>query len=350
MDLLGLTPSELRERLGDRLDRPFRADQIYEAIYRHGARSFEEMTTLSLALRRTLREEFEIGVPEAVDQEVSADGTTKFLFRLADGVTIETVDIPSPRRRTLCLSSQAGCALACTFCVTGYWGGGRNLSAGEILGQVLGVVGHLPYGNEGLNLVMMGMGEPLHNLENLRRALEILSEAISWRRMTVSTVGAVEGIRELATWSDRPNLAVSLHAPDDERRSRIMPINRTHPLDELFAALGDFPLESHRKITFEYLLIRDFNDQDTDADALSRRIAAVPGKVNLIPVNPDPVLGPEMKPPSAERVRAFAERLRKRGVLTTVRQRRGDDVSAACGQLRSPTREPRGFRRSNLSF
>jgi 23S rRNA (adenine2503-C2)-methyltransferase len=329
------------------LDKPFRAQQIYQAIYRQGLTEFSAMTTLSKSLREQLAEGFRISVPVPEEVATSGDGTRKMLLRLTDGVTVEAVDIPTPRRRTLCISSQAGCALACTFCVTGYWGAGRNLTCGEIVGQVLAILGKLPYGAESVNIVLMGMGEPIHNLENVRPALEILSEAISWRRMTLSTVGVVAGIREMAAWPQRPNLAISLHAPDDARRDRIMPINRTHPLEELFATLAEYPLERGRRITFEYLLIRDFNDRLEDASALADRVRRIDSKVNLIPLNPDPVLGSEMAPPLPEQVERFAERLRERGVTTTVRQRRGDDVSAACGQLRAPGREPRGFRRSS---
>jgi 23S rRNA (adenine2503-C2)-methyltransferase len=350
LDLLGLTRAEIFEQLADLLDRPFRADQIHQAIYRQGARRFDEMTTLGVELRRRLGERCVIGLPAVVDERRSDDGTRKVLFALADGATVEAVEIPSRWGTTLCLSSQAGCALGCTFCVTGYWGAGRDLSAGEVLGQVLGISGRLPYGTERLNIVLMGMGEPLHNLDKVRAALELLAEAISWRHMTLSTVGVVDGIRRLAEWPKRPNLAVSLHAPDDERRSRIMPINRTHGLDELFATLSDYPLERGRRITFEYLMIDGFNDAEGDAAALAARVRPLPSKVNLIPINPDPVLGERMAPPPAPRVEAFARRLRDLGVTTTVRRRRGDDVSAACGQLCAPGREPRGFRRSNLSF
>ncbi len=350
IDLLGLSREEIASALGDLLDRPFRAEQIHQAIYRQGARSFDEMTALGLALRERLSEGFTIGLPDVVDERTAGDGTRKMLFELADGATIESVEIPSRWGTTLCLSSQAGCALACSFCVTGYWGAGRNLSAGEILGQVLAISGRLPYGTERLNIVLMGMGEPMHNLVAVRSALETLAEAISWRHMTLSTVGVIEGIREMATWQRRPNLAVSLHAPDDERRDRIMPINRTHPLGELFACLADYPLEKGRRITFEYLLVAGFNDADADADALAARVKSLSSKVNLIPINPDPVLGEAMRPPSRRRVEAFSKRLRQLGVATTVRQRRGDDVSAACGQLRAPGRAPRGFRRSYLSF
>lgn len=350
LDLLGLSPEEIGARLGSVLDRSFRARQIYDGIYRQGARRFSEMSNLSLALRRDLDELCVIGVPSELDSQTASDGTRKVLLVLADGTSVEAVDIPSRWGSTLCLSSQAGCALACRFCVTGYWGAGRDLTAGEIVGQVLAIKGNLPYGSERLNIVMMGMGEPMHNLGNVRRALELMAEAISWRHMTVSTVGAVEGIREMGRWPKRPNLAVSLHAPDDERRSRIMPINRSYPLGDLFRTLAGYPLERGRRITFEYLLIRDFNDADQDADALARRLRDLPAKVNLIPINPDPVLGPRMVPPTRHRVEAFAKRLEGRGVPTTTRRRRGDEVSAACGQLRSLSRQPRRFRRSNLSF
>lgn len=350
LDLLGLSSEEIASSLGSLLDRPFRAEQIHGAIYRQGARRFAEMTALSLELRQRLEARCVIGVPSVVDSRESADGTRKVLFGLRDGVTVEAVEIPSRWGTTLCLSSQAGCALACTFCVTGYWGAGRNLTAGEIVGQVLGIAGKLPYGTERLNIVLMGMGEPMHNLDGVRVALELLSEAISWRHMTLSTVGVVDGIRRLASWPRRPNLAVSLHAPDDDRRSQIMPINRTHPLDELFACLARYPLERGRRITFEYLMIAGFNDAEEDAVALARRVRELPSKVNLIPINPDPVLDVRMTPPTRGRVESFARRLRGLGIPTTIRQRRGDDVSAACGQLRAPGREPRGFRRSNLSF
>jgi 23S rRNA (adenine2503-C2)-methyltransferase len=196
----------------------------------------------------------------------------------------------------------------------------------------------------------MGMGEPLSNLDAVERAVTILGEWISLRRITVSTVGVVPGIQRLARWERRPNLAISLHAADDERRSALMPVNRAWPLAELLGALREFPLEPGRKLTFEYLLVRGFNDAPADADLLVRRLAGLRAKVNLIPVNPDPVLGDQMVPPSAEAVAAFAARLRQRGMVATVRRRRGDDVAAACGQLRAFGRDPRGFRRSNVSW
>ena len=349
-DLLGLPLAELEEAVAPWIDRSFRAGQIYRALHRRGVSDFAEMTDLALDLRRELAKSFRIGTPRPVREALSADGTRKLLFRLEDGATVETVDIPEARRRTLCLSSQAGCALGCRFCVTGYWGAGRNLTSGEIVGQVLATrAGQEPF-EGGLNLVFMGMGEPLQNLAAVGRALEILTEEISWRRITLSTVGVVPGIEELAGWQRRPNLAISLHAPDDARRGELMPINKSYPLAELKAALAEYPLERGRRLTFEYLLIRDFNDRPEDPEALARYLDGLDAKVNLIPVNPDPVLGDRMVPPSPERVEAFREALGRHGLVATVRRRRGDDVSAACGQLRAPEREPRGFRRSNLSL
>lgn len=362
-DLLGLTPDRLREVLGGTVDRPYRADQIFQALHQRGVRDFAAMTDLSRELRARLAESFRISWPEIASRALSADGTCKYLLRLHDGATVEAVDIPDRDRRTLCISSQAGCALACTFCVTGFWGAGRNLTAGEIVSQVLAVradagiaglrsspaaapapAGDVSSPHGSLRLVFMGMGEPLLNLDNLRPALDVLGRSISLRRITVSTAGVVPGIEELAAWERRPNLAVSLHAPDDERRSRVMPVNRSYPLASLMASLRRFPLERGRKITFEYLLIRGFNDAVADADRVVKLLAPLRAKVNLIPINPDPVLGEAMVPPDAAQVEAFRQRLIQRGMTVTVRRRRGDDVSAACGQLRAFGRPPRGFK------
>jgi 23S rRNA (adenine2503-C2)-methyltransferase len=343
-DVLGLSRERLAEVLAPVVDRPFRVQQIYRALYERAARDFSEMTELSKDLRVQLAERFRVGLPEISSRHISEDGTGKYLFRLIDGATIEAVDIPDRGRHTFCISSQAGCALACSFCVTGYWGAGRNLTAGEIVGQVLAIRADRRLPMEGLNIVFMGMGEPLLNLENVKAALDILTEWISPHRITVSTVGILPGLEEMAGWERRPNLAVSLHAANEELRGRIMPVNRTYPLAELMAALRRYPLEKGRKLTFEYILIRDVNDSNRDADQLSRLLSGLKAKVNLIPVNPDSVLGDRMVPPSAERIEAFKERLRDRGWIATVRRRRGDDVSAACGQLRAFGREARGFR------
>src|SRR5262245_47367993 len=264
VDLLGLSRPDLAAALAPVLDRPFRVEQIWQALYKRGVRDFAGMTDLSRELRERLGERYRIGLPEIAERRQAGDGTCKYLFRLPDGATIEAVDIPDGSRRTFCLSSQAGCALACSFCVTGYWGAGRDLTAGEIVGQVLAIrAGRgLPKEGpeEGLNIVFMGMGEPLLNGTNVKTALDILMESISPHRITLSTVGILPGLEEMARWERRPNLAISLHAPDDERRSQVMPVNRTYPLADLLAALRRYPLEKGRKLTFEYVLIRDFND------------------------------------------------------------------------------------------
>ena len=377
--LLGLSRERLAELLGPVVDRPFRVRQIYDALHQRAVADFGEMTDLPKDLRSTLAERFRVGMPRVVRRAASDDGTVKYLFELdrpvqgaeatgpagpagagapsgaagspgqatsasPAGVTIEAVDIPDGGRRTFCISSQAGCGLACRFCVTGFWGPGRNLSAGEILGQVLAIRRAAELPPSGYNLVFMGMGEPLMNLDGVRGALDVLTETVSWRRITVSTAGVVPGIDAMAAWEQRPNLAISLHAPDDERRSALMPINRSYPLDDLLAALERYPLERGRRLTVEYILIRDFNDALADADALARRLRKLRSKVNLIPINPDPVLGDDMVPPDDARIDAFQARLERRGMVATVRRRRGDDVSAACGQLRAFGRDPRGFR------
>ena len=344
VDVLGLTRPQLAAALAPVIDRPFRAEQVWQALYARGVSDFAAMTDLGKELRERLAERYRIGLPAIAERRPAGDGTCKYLFRLADGATIEAVDIPEGGRRTLCLSSQAGCALACSFCVTGYWGAGRNLTAGEIVAQVLAIRGDRGLNGEGLNLVFMGMGEPLLNLASLETALSILTESISPQRITVSTVGILPALAEMARWERRPNLAISLHAPDEERRSQVMPVNRMYPLAELLPALRRYPLEPGRKITFEYVMIRDFNDAPRDADLLVKLLNGLRAKVNLIPINPDPVLGPAMVPPDDERVARFRDRLRQKGMVATVRRRRGDDVSAACGQLRAFGRDPRGAR------
>ncbi len=342
--LLGLSRSEIAQALAPLGLERFRSQQIFQALHQRGVEDFEHMTELSRALRSRLAESFQLGWPHLVGRQPAGDGSEKFLFELADGATIEAVDIPDGKRRTLCISSQAGCALACRFCVTGYWGAGRNLSSGEIVGQVLSILRLRQLESAGINLVFMGMGEPLLNLESLEKSLTILTELISWRRITVSTAGVIPGIHAMAAWPKRPNLAISLHAADDERRSQIMPINRSYPLADLLAALAQYPVEAGRRITFEYILIRGINDLPGDADALVRCLRLLPAKINLIPINPDPVLGPTMVPPDDQVVDRFRDRLRSRGMVVTVRRRRGDDVAAACGQLRAFGRDPRGFR------
>jgi len=356
-DLLGLPLEDLKEALRPISDRPFRARQVFASLHRRRVESFEAMTDLSASFRETLAEQFTINSPRVSASQPSQDGTVKVLFELEDGASIEAVDIPDGRRRTFCISSQAGCALGCKFCVTGFWGAGRDLTAGEIVGQVYALLRQKdtrllqPGGDQfkseelgGINLVFMGMGEPLLNPVAVRQSMELLAETISWRRMTLSTVGILPALEEMTHWPKRPNLAISLHAPDDQRRSRIMPVNRNYPLQKLMSVLRKYPLEKGRRITFEYILIRDFNDQPEAADGIARLLRGLPAKVNLIPINPDPVLGAQMQAPALSTTLAFQERLKDRGVTTTIRRQRGDEVSGACGQLRAFARTPRGFR------
>ena len=341
-NLYGKSREQLVELLAPVFDRPYRADQIYRALYQRNAADFDQLTELGKADRARLGEVFRLTRPKIVKRHLSEDGTEKVLFELEDGATVETVDIPDQKRRTLCLSSQAGCALACRFCVTGFWGAGRNLEPGEILNQVFALQKSLPLLPESVNLVFMGMGEPLLNLDSLRQACEILMEQISWRRITISTAGVVPGIEALAEWPRRPSLAISLHAPDDRRRSDLMPINRKYPLADLIGAARAFPLAPQERITFEYIPFAGFNDSLADAALLARLLGNVRAKVNLIPLNQDSVLPADLLPSPPEQVAAFQRRLQEKGVLATIRRRRGSDVSAACGQLRSPTRPPRG--------
>lgn len=342
-NLLGYGLPSLRRLLEAHVDADYRVRQLHHALYERDLRSFEEITDLPQLLRRRLSEEFALELPPVLRLEESVDGTRKLLFGMEDGREIEAVDIPDEGRQTYCLSSQAGCALACRFCVTGYWGAGRDLDAAEIVGQALALQATSKTPWSRINLVMMGMGEPLLNLGAVRESLEVLALKVGWRSITLSTAGVVPGIEAMREWDERPNLAVSLHAPDDERRSRIMPINRKYPLARLLEVLASFPTTRRSALTFEYTLIRDFNDSRSDARAVGRLISGLRAKVNLIPLNPDPVLGDAMRAPEWHCVKAFQEELLAAGTKCSIRRPKGDDISAACGQLRAVEREARGF-------
>ncbi len=316
------------------------------------AAAFAEMTDLPESLRAALDERFTLGLPEVESRTPAEDGAEKFLFRLADGAKVEAVCIPAPRRRasgegervTVCVSSQAGCAVNCAFCVTGRLGAGRNLTAGEILGQYLVVAREKSFGPRAANVVFMGMGEPLLNVANVSRALDLLESEVSPRRTTLSTAGVVPGIRELAKRDRRPNLAVSLTAAGNALRTRLMPINAQWPVEELFAALADWPLEPGRRITFEVVLIAGVNDSPSEARALARLVRRVPSKVNLIPLNESPEWLPGLSRPSKDAVDAFGSLLAASGVDVTVRWSKGLGAAAACGQLKgreTPGRLPR---------
>ena len=358
-DLLGLSPLDLARAVRGVAPEPYRAAQISRWIYGRRAADFAEMTNLPKAMREALARDFTIGLPEVALRTPTPDGTEKFLFALADGARVEAVHIveskkrpswtdpatPEASRITVCLSSQAGCALDCVFCVTGRMGAGRNLTAGEIVGQYLAIAKAKGFGPREANVVFMGMGEPLLNVGNVTRALDLLADEVSPRRTTVSTAGVVPGIEALAARPKRPNLAVSLSGADDETRTRLMPIDRTHPIADLFAALKRWPLEPGRKITFEWVLIAGVNDRPEDARKLAALVTPLPAKVNVIPLNESKEWLPGLKRPSDAAVDAFAREVAKGGVPVTVRWSKGLQADAACGQLKGRETPKRPARR-----
>ena len=314
----------------------FRARQIFAWLYRPGIADFSQMTDISKEVRALLAEKAVIGRLSPEKEERSEDGSVKYGFRLADRTLIESVLIPEGERLTLCVSSQVGCAMACGFCLTGTMGFVRNLSPGEIVGQVQAVseIVKAAGKNRINNLVFMGMGEPLANFDNLVTALGILMEQsgldFSSRRITVSTCGVIPKIRALGE-AVAVNLAISLHAADDETRSQLMPVNRTWPVDELLAACRDYPLPNRRKIMIEYIMIRDLNDSLRHARLLIKKLHGLRCKVNLLPYNKNSTF-PYESPPK-ERVELFQKTLRDAGITALLRESRGADISAACGQL-----------------
>jgi 23S rRNA (adenine2503-C2)-methyltransferase len=335
INLVGQTPTTIAALLAPWVDRPFRGRQVARWIIDRNAASFADMTDLSKDLRGELGRRFRITDPRILESSSSSDDSVKWLFGLDDGRSVEAVAMPEGGKLTMCLSSQTGCAVGCTFCVTGALGAGRNLRPEEIVGQYRVMLRQLETPVDRVNIVFMGMGEPLLNTRHVGEALEVLYERVSPKRITVSTSGVLPGIRWLAGLKRRPKLAVSLNAPDQERRERIMPIARRYPLDELMAELRRFPLEPGRRITFEYVLIRDFNDRADDAGNVARLIRGIPAKVNLIPLNEDAERFPHHRRPDDDTIDRFAMALRDAGRTVTVRWSKGLDVDAACGQLRS---------------
>lgn len=331
----------------------FRATQVIKWIHQVGVTDFDAMTNLGKALRARLREQAVILPPVVGHHQVSADGTHKWLIRMHDGNSIETVFIPEDRRGTLCVSSQVGCALACRFCSTGTRGFNRNLSVAEIIGQVWTAFRALGYrhGDDRIvtNVVMMGMGEPLLNGDNVIAAMDLMLDdhayGLAWKRVTVSTAGIAPAVAELATRSP-VSLAVSLHAPTDELRSRLVPLNRKYPLDQLMAACRQYLKDTHRRhITFEYVLLAGVNDSSTQARQLARLLRGIKAKVNLIPFNPFP--GSEYRPPDQATIDRFHAILTAAGYICTTRRTRGDDIDAACGQLVGNFHD-RGLRRQQF--
>jgi 23S rRNA (adenine2503-C2)-methyltransferase len=334
-NLHDLPPAQLESVLSAVVSPRFRAKQIEEWMQVRGAASFDEMTNLPKDLRAQLAERFTLAFPEVIERTTpAADGSQKYLFVLGDGNRIESVYMPMGDRTSICLSSQAGCAVGCTFCVTGFFGAGRNLAPSEMLGQFFTIQREHAVPMELMNVVFMGMGEPLLNLEHLVPTLEVLYRNVAPKRITVSTAGIIPGIDEMAKLDRRPNLAVSINAPDRRRREEIMPITKKYPLDELIAALRRYPAERGRDITIEYVLLAGFNDAQSDAAALARLLRGVHAKVNAIPFNPDPNLPDWMVRPSDTAIDGFVDTLVRNGVAVTVRRSKGREIAAACGQLR----------------
>jgi 23S rRNA (adenine2503-C2)-methyltransferase len=362
INLVGLTREALKEALitagSPEKQVKMRLGQLWQWIYEKGVRDFEQMTNLSKDYRAFLAEHFVIAIPEVVSKQVSTDGTRKYLVRIAGGHEVETVYIPESDRGTLCISSQVGCTLTCSFCHTGTQKLVRNLTAGEIIGQVMlarddlgewPAPGRNPATSARLlsNIVLMGMGEPLYNFENVRDAMKIAMDPegiqLSRRRITLSTSGVVPEIARTAT-EIGCLLAVSFHATTDAVRDKLVPINKRWNIEVLLDALRDYPKASNsERITFEYVMLKGVNDSDADAHRLVELIKGIPAKVNLIPFNPWP--GAPYERSSNNRINAFSEIVYQAGYASPVRKPRGEDIFAACGQLKSATERARKSRK-----
>jgi 23S rRNA (adenine2503-C2)-methyltransferase len=334
--IVGMELADLRKALGA-AEPAFRARQIYDAVYRRRATDLGSFSNLPKALRGRIESEMPLGLPTVEQRYDSADGTRRYLLKLADGKTVETVWMPEGDRSTICISSQVGCPVDCKFCLTALMGLERSLTAGEIVGQVLRVmIEHSLTANEDrVNIVMMGQGEPLLNLANVIKVTRLLTDpegmAISPRRITLSTSGIIPKIIELGREPVRPKLAISLNASTEEQRRELMPITRKYHLKDLIAACKAYPLRPWEKLSFEYVLLKGVNDTDADARRVVKWLANLNAKVNLIALNPGP--GIPFETPDPERVAAFQE-IVKRGLPCFVRKPRGLDVYAACGQLK----------------
>jgi 23S rRNA (adenine2503-C2)-methyltransferase len=353
-DLIGLGREELAAELGNIGAPAFRARQLWHWIYHRGARDFAAMTSLAKDFRARLAEHYVIARLEVVRDQLSADGTRKWLLRLADGNEVETVYIPDEDRGTLCVSSQVGCTLTCRFCHTGTQRLVRNLEPGEIVGQIMlarDALGEWPSPKDGRllsNIVLMGMGEPLYNFDSVKAALKIVMDhegiAISRRRITLSTSGVVPMIRRCGE-EIGVNLAISLHATTDALRDVLVPLNKKYPLAELLDSCRTYPgVHNARRITFEYVMLKGVNDSPVEAKALVRLLKGIPAKVNLIPFNPWPGAPYECSEPQA--IARFADIVNDAGYASPVRTPRGRDIAAACGQLKS---ESQRLRRAGLA-
>ena len=342
-NIIGLSREEIGDRFLSLGLQKFRSGQVWHWLYHKGATSFEEMTTLSKKVRAQLGQTFSIKRPMVSEKQTSADGTIKWLLQFEDGVKAETVFIPEEDRGTLCISSQVGCTLNCSFCHTGTQKLVRNLSSSELVGQILIAFDELSawpsaqIGRPLTNIVLMGMGEPLYNLDNVIKALKIIMDnegiSISKRRITLSTSGIVPEFNRCGLETD-VNLAISLHAVTDDVRDILVPINKRYPIKELLNACREYPgVSNSRRITFEYVMLKGINDSTSDARALIKLMEGIPAKINLIPFNPWP--GSPYECSEKKQIEEFAKIVLKAGYPSPVRTPRGDDILAACGQLKS---------------
>lgn len=341
LNLLDLTRDQMVNFFKDIEEKPFRAPQVIKWIHQFGMDDFDQMTNISKSLRAKLKEATEIKGPEIITEQISSDGTIKWALKTADGQAIETVYIPDGDRGTLCISSQVGCLLDCSFCSTAQQGFNRNLSTAEIIGQVWFATRRLgslkTTGNRSVtNVVLMGMGEPLLNFDNVVNALDLMLDdfayGLSKRRVTISTSGVVPGLEKLIDHIDVA-LALSLHAPNNELRSQLVPLNRKYPIEILFPAVKNYikASKANKKVTIEYVLLKGVNDSPAHARELAKCLKDLPSKVNLIPFNPFP--GTRYASPSQRDIDLFGEILIKKGFVVVTRRTRGDDIDAACGQL-----------------
>jgi 23S rRNA (adenine2503-C2)-methyltransferase len=334
-NLFGLGRPELAELVASLGEPAYRAGQIHLWLYRRRVRSIAEMTDLAKGIRARIAATHDLRWPDVVERGTSRDGTIKYLFRLDDGATVESVYIPEERRRTICISTQAGCPLKCAFCLTGISGYKRNLKTWEILGQVATVMDEAPREEKAWNIVVMGMGEPLLNYDNTVAALRVLMDpdgfAVAAKKLTLSTVGILPALEKLMQEPVRPNLAISLHAPTRELRRELMPIEDRYDIEDVIAAAQRYPIPRGGAVTYEYVLLGGVNDRPEQARALVRLLAGSRGKVNLIPLNPAPEI--PFAPPTHESVDEFRRILSESRVPVSVRRPRGQDILAACGQL-----------------
>ncbi|WP_018476594.1 23S rRNA (adenine(2503)-C(2))-methyltransferase RlmN [Pontibacter roseus] len=343
-DIRKLTLDDLKAWLVEQGEKAFRAKQVYEWIWKHSAQSFDEMNNVSLALREKLDQHFAINAVQVATKQLSNDGTIKSAFRLYDNNIVEGVLIPHDERKTACVSSQVGCSLTCKFCATGYMDRVRNLDAAEIYDQVVRIneQSMQQYGQPLTNIVYMGMGEPMLNYANVMKSIERITAhdglGMAARRITVSTAGIAKMIKKMADDGVKANLALSLHAANDEKRNQIMPINETNSLEALTEALKHFHEVTGRKVTYEYIVFDNFNDSLQDAEELLRFTKIIPCKVNLIEYNP--IENANFVNTNEDRLEKFIYYLADRGVQVNVRRSRGKDIDAACGQLAVKEKQP----------